>query len=185
MFNVPEPGMTTTFSFDSATKVPTVSVTSSRPLPDLTVADAIWLDDRTVAYPVDRLPAGVDPAWSRFRLHWGDLAVDATSLGGLSAPLTIVEGAPEGYVALALDRQIDRRELQEIHRPARRRRRLRRRQPPARRHSRRPLTIARQHGSTRPSSRPTRPLPTRGVPAQQRPRVVGFARWLRRPVRRS
>jgi hypothetical protein len=74
-------------------------------LPDLSVAAAYWIDDRTIAYPAGRLPSGVDPSWLRFQLHWGTLAVDATSLGGSFAGLSQVPGGPTGYVALRLDRR--------------------------------------------------------------------------------
>ena len=40
------------------------------------MAAAYWIDPRTIAYPINRLGLGVDPAWLRFRLHWGLLAVE-------------------------------------------------------------------------------------------------------------
>jgi hypothetical protein len=86
-----------------------VTAASATPVPDLDVAEAMWLDQRTLAYPIDRLPEGVDPAWLRFRLHWGELAVDATSLGGTSTALQLTPGAPEGYIALQLDKHLARR----------------------------------------------------------------------------
>jgi hypothetical protein len=84
-----------------------LTVTTATPgaKPDLSVAAAYWLDNRTIAYPLNRLPSGVDPAWLRFRLHWGQLAVDATGLGGHSVPVTPVAGAPDGYLALRLANQ--------------------------------------------------------------------------------
>ena len=108
-FVVPEAGMVTTLSFDSATKVLSVSVASTTPTPDLDVAEAFWIDQGTLAYPIDRLPDGVDPAWLRFRLHWGELAVDATSIGGTSTLLRVVDGGPEGYLALELDKHLAHR----------------------------------------------------------------------------
>ena len=108
-FTVPAAGMVTTFAFDSVTHLLTVTTSSSTAPPDLSVAAAYWIDDETIAYPAGRLPAGVDPAWLRFRLHWGTLAVDATSLGGTSAMVTVVPGGPEGYLALRLDRNTARR----------------------------------------------------------------------------
>jgi hypothetical protein len=86
-----------------------VAVASTSPSPDLTVSDAFWLDEQTLAYPIDRLPAGIDPEWLRFRLHWGDLAVDATSIGGESTLLRLVDGAPDGYLALELDKHLAHR----------------------------------------------------------------------------
>jgi YD repeat-containing protein len=80
-FTVPS-GAVTTFSYDSASHLLSVSTAQPGAKPDLSVAAAYWIDNRTIAYPADRLPAGVDPAWLRFRLHWGALAVDATGLGG-------------------------------------------------------------------------------------------------------
>ena len=50
----------------------------------------------------------MDPAWLRFRLHWGTLAVDATGLGGDYALLQAVPGGPDGYLALRLDRRTAR-----------------------------------------------------------------------------
>jgi hypothetical protein len=104
-FNVAAAGLVTTFSFDSVTHVLSVSTASSQAPPDLSIADAIWIDDRTIGYPTNRLPSGVDPAWLRFQLHWGALAVDATGLGGSFATLSQVAGGPAGYVALRLDRR--------------------------------------------------------------------------------
>ena len=104
-FNVPADGLVTTFSFDSVTHVLSVSTAAAHAPPDLSVAAAYWIDDRTVAYPTDRLPLGVDASWLRFQLHWGTLAVDATSLGGSFATLGQVPGGPTGYVALRLDRR--------------------------------------------------------------------------------
>lgn len=105
-FTVPDAaGVVTTFSYDGATHVLTVTTSTPGAKPDLSVAAASWIDARTIAYPVDRLPAGTDRAWLRFRLHWGDLAVDATGLGGSFADLTVVPGGPDGYLALRLDRK--------------------------------------------------------------------------------
>jgi hypothetical protein len=103
-FTVPADGLVTTFAFDMTTHVLTISVAAAKPRPDLSVTDAKWLDGATIGYPLARLPAGVDPAALSFRLHWGALAVDATSLGGTSAGLAVVGGAPDGYVALRLDK---------------------------------------------------------------------------------
>jgi len=105
-FTVPDAaGVITTFSYDSTSHVLTVTTSTPGAKPDLSVAAAYWIDNRTIAYPLDRLPSGVDPVWLRFRLHWGDLAVDAMSLGGSYLPLTVVPGAgPDGYVALRLGR---------------------------------------------------------------------------------
>jgi glycosidase len=111
-FTVPADGLVTTFAFDTTTHVLTVSVAAAKPPPDLGVADARWVDGRTIAYPLDRLPAGVDPRALRYRLHWGDLAVDATSLGGTSAaldPSLWWFGLPPDHVALRLDRATARR----------------------------------------------------------------------------
>jgi hypothetical protein len=109
-FTVPADGMVTTLAFDEVTHVLSVSVAGAQTVPDLGVADATWLDDQTIAYPVDRLPAGTDPAAWRYRLHWGDLAVGDSSLGGESAALTLADvAAPDGHVALRLDRATTRR----------------------------------------------------------------------------
>jgi glycosidase len=106
-FTVPS-GAVTTLSYDSASHVLSVSTAQPGAKPDLSVAAAYWIDNRTIAYPADRLPAGVDPAWLRFRLHWGALAVDTTGLGGTSASVTVVPGGPSGYLALRLDRKTAR-----------------------------------------------------------------------------
>jgi hypothetical protein len=49
--------------------------------------------------------------WLRFRLHWGELEIDATTLGGESRALS-VSGTDDEYVILALDnktaQQVDR-----------------------------------------------------------------------------
>jgi hypothetical protein len=103
-FTVPDAaGVVTTFSYDGTTHVLTVTSSTPGAKPDLSVAAASWIDDRTIAYPANRLPAGTDPAWLRFRLHWGSLEVDATGLGGSFADLRVVPGGPEGYLALRLD----------------------------------------------------------------------------------
>jgi glycosidase len=108
-FTVPAvAGAVTTFSYDGATHVLDVTTAAPGAKPDLSVAAAWWIDDRTIAYPVDRLPAGTDPAWLRFRLHWGSLEVDATGLGGRLADVTVVPGGPEGHLALRLDRRTAR-----------------------------------------------------------------------------
>jgi glycosidase len=105
-FTVPdEVGVITTFSYDGAGHVLTVTTSTPGAKPDLSVAAAYWLDQRTVAYPLNRLPAGVAPAWLRFRLHWGQLAVDATGLGGQFATVSVVPGGPAGYLALRLDKK--------------------------------------------------------------------------------
>jgi hypothetical protein len=108
-FSVPGDGLITTLSYDSVSHVLSVSTASAQPVPDLSVADAMWLDGNTIAYPLDRLPAGTDAAWLRYRLHWGELAVDATTLGGSSAALGLVTGAPDGHLALRLDRETVKR----------------------------------------------------------------------------
>jgi hypothetical protein len=38
-------------------------------------------------------------------LHWGDLAVDATSIGGTSSALTVAGTTDDGYVLLDLDKK--------------------------------------------------------------------------------
>jgi glycosidase len=105
-FTVPDAaGVITTFSHDGASHVLTVSTSTPGAKPDLSVAAAYWIDGQTIAYPVNRLPSGVDPAWLRFRLHWGSLAVDATGLGGDFATVSLVPGGPPGYLALRLDKK--------------------------------------------------------------------------------
>ena len=108
-FSVPEDGMVTTLAFDEATKVLAVSVTRAAILPDLGVADASWIDGDTIGFPLLRLPAGVPPSAFRYRLHWGDLAIDDATLGGDSVALALGRRAPDGYVALDLDRDTARR----------------------------------------------------------------------------
>jgi len=103
-FTVPDlPGVITTFSFDGTSHVLTVTTRAPGAKPDLAVAAARWLNRSTIAYPVNRLPAGVDPAWLRYRLHWGTLAVDATGLGGQFVDARLVPGGPAGYLALRID----------------------------------------------------------------------------------
>jgi glycosidase len=105
-FTVPDvAGVVTTFSYDGTSHELTVTSAAPGAKPDLSTAAAYWIDNRTIAYPVDRLAAGTDPAWLRFRLHWGDLAVDATGLGGRFADLSVVPGGPDGYLALRLDKK--------------------------------------------------------------------------------
>ncbi len=103
-FTVPRDGLATTFVYDSASHLLTVSAAPPAAGPDLGTSDAYWLDRRTVAYPLDRVPRGFQPGWLRYRLHWGALAVDDTDLGGASARLRLAPGAPAGYVALRLRR---------------------------------------------------------------------------------
>ena len=69
-------GVIITFSYDGASHVLTVTTSTPGSKPDLSVAAAYWIDPRTIAYPINRLGLGVDPAWLRFRLHWGSLAVE-------------------------------------------------------------------------------------------------------------
>jgi len=116
-FTVPEgDGVITNFTYDSASHVLTVTTSTAAQPPDITVADALWVDDSTIAYPLDRLPAGSDPQWLRFRLHWGELAIDATSLGGESASLGVAGTTDDGYVLLRLDKQTAKKKtLDEIH----------------------------------------------------------------------
>ncbi len=116
-FTVPEgDDVITNFSYDSVTHVLTVTTSTAAQPPDITVADALWVDAATIAYPLDRLPAGTDPRWLRFRLHWGELAVDATSLGGRSASLSVGGTTEDGYVLLQLDKQTAKKKtLDEIH----------------------------------------------------------------------
>jgi glycosidase len=103
-FTVPNvDGAVTTFSYNGTSHVLTVTSAAPGAKPDLSTAAAYWIDDRTIAYPLDRLAAGTDPAWLRFRLHWGTLEVDATGLGGSWAGVTMVPGGPDGYLALRLD----------------------------------------------------------------------------------
>jgi hypothetical protein len=105
-FTVPAvDGVITTFSYDGTTHVLTVTTATPGTKPDLSVAAAYWIDPQTIAYPMDRLPSGVDPAWLRYRLHWGSLAVDATGLGGSFASVALVPGGPPGYLALRLDKK--------------------------------------------------------------------------------
>jgi hypothetical protein len=108
-FTVPAGDVVTTFSYNSTSHVMTVTISSASQPPDITVAKALWVDDTTVAYPLDRLPDGVDPVWMRFRLHWGDLAVDATTLGGQSAGLSVAGTTDDGYVLLKLDKKTAKR----------------------------------------------------------------------------
>jgi len=105
-FSVPAgDGVITNFSYVSATHVLTVTMSTAAQPPDITVAKALWVDGTTIAYPLDRLPAGTDPVWLRYRLHWGDLAVDATTLGGQSAGLSVAGTTDDGYLLLKLDKK--------------------------------------------------------------------------------
>ena len=109
-FTVPDGnGVVTTFSYDSTSHVMTIGTSTASQPPDISVAEALWVDEATVAYPLDRLPAGSDPMWLRFRLHWGELAVDATTVGGESSGLTVAGTTEDGYVLLALDKQTAKR----------------------------------------------------------------------------
>ena len=116
-FSVPSAGIVTTFSYDLATHVLTVTTSESGAAPDLTTARAYWVAPDLIAWPA----AGVgDPALMDWRLHWspdGALVVDAEDVtGGQSAPLTydpaglpatVVEDLPhlEGYLALRPDKK--------------------------------------------------------------------------------
>jgi hypothetical protein len=106
-------GVITTFSYNATSHVLTVTISTAAQPPDISVADALWVDDATIAYPADRLPAGADPVWLRFRLHWGELAVDATTLGGQSSSLNVSGTTDDGYVLLELDKKTAKR-LDEI-----------------------------------------------------------------------
>jgi hypothetical protein len=103
-FTVERDGLATSFVYDSNSHLLTVSTFVPTVVPDLSTSYAYWIDKHNIAYPLDRLPAGVQPSWLRWRLHWGDLAIDATDLGGSS---TLVKpqlaGAPGGYVKLHLN----------------------------------------------------------------------------------
>lgn len=91
-FSVPAAGVVTTFSYDLATHVLTVSTSQAGAAPDLSTAKAHWVARDLVAWPRGDLPPGLGPDQARWRLHWapdGGLAVDAEDLaGGDSAPLT-------------------------------------------------------------------------------------------------
>ncbi len=101
-FTVEADGSVTTFAWDSDTTVPSVDVQPPPAVPDLDTADAMWLGSRAIAYPVSRLPAGTDPTWLRYRLHWGDLGIEAMTLGGRSVLLTPDGVTSEGYLTLRL-----------------------------------------------------------------------------------
>ena len=101
-FSVTQPGSVVSFTWDSVSKVPAVGVAPPVAEPDLSSSDAAWIDYRTISYPTSRLPIGTNPATVTYRLHWGELAIDATSLGGQFLTLTPVEGAPPGQLALRL-----------------------------------------------------------------------------------
>jgi hypothetical protein len=95
-FTVESPDSVVTFRWRGGATPLRVTVAPPPPAPDLAVADARWLDARTVAWPAGRLPEGQDPARLTFRLHRGDdLAVDAMSLGGTWVALSEVP-APAG-----------------------------------------------------------------------------------------
>lgn len=107
-FSVVSAGSVTTFRWDATGAAPRVQVLPPAPTPDVTLPGARWLDARTLAYPAWRLPAGLDPAWLRFRLHRGDdLAVDAMSLGGSPVLLTPQPDGAEGNIVLRLPEWYD------------------------------------------------------------------------------
>ncbi|HEX6920731.1 MAG TPA: alpha-amylase family glycosyl hydrolase [Actinomycetes bacterium] len=88
-FTVPANGYVTTFSWDSATHVPSVT---SRPGqqetgPDLSTSRATWVQPDLVAWD---LPADTR-GWT-YRLYWGEsLTLDAETVsGGQSVPLTLL-----------------------------------------------------------------------------------------------
>ena len=107
-FVVPADGMVTTLAFDSATNLLAVAVTRAAVVPDLDVAEAVWLSERTIGYPVDRIPAGIPAEAFHYRVHWGaDLAVDDATLGGHSTAAEPVR-VGDGYLVLELDHRIAR-----------------------------------------------------------------------------
>ena len=108
-FTVPSDGLVTTLAYRASDQAFTVTSAAASGKPDLTTSTAYRVDENTVAYPLDRLPKGVDPRWLRFRIHWGDdLAINATSLGGASAALAMTDNAPEGFVRFKLDKRTEK-----------------------------------------------------------------------------
>ena len=117
-FTVPADGQTVQFTFNSATHVPTVVVSSAGASTDLSKAKAFWLAPTLFAWPADSLPTGVAPETLRWRLHasavggitndneriYSDKAYNLRYAGGL--PASAVKRYPqlEGYVAVRLDR---------------------------------------------------------------------------------
>ena len=119
-FSVPSDGVVTTISYTASSKEVTVKTSKAGASPDLTKAKAFVVGPDLVAWPASALPAGVDPATLRWRLHWsadGGLAVDAEAVTGGSVatltrdpaglPASLVEQHPElkGAVALRLDKK--------------------------------------------------------------------------------
>ncbi|MEL4358984.1 MULTISPECIES: pullulanase-type alpha-1,6-glucosidase [unclassified Luteococcus] len=119
---VPADGTVMTISYDSATHKTTVSSAKAGAAPDLKAQKAIWVDRDTIAWPASAVPAGVDPAFLNWRLHWsksGGLTVDAETLtgddaqqasltynpAGLDAKTLKANPQLKGYLALDLDKR--------------------------------------------------------------------------------
>ncbi len=117
-FSVPADGVVTTFSYVLSTHVLTVTTAKPGPAPDLSTPKAHWVTRDLLAVPADSLPADVDPAAWRYRLHWsttGRLGLEDEGVtGGQSVPLRVdPKGLPAsvlakfpalaGYVALRVD----------------------------------------------------------------------------------
>jgi pullulanase-type alpha-1,6-glucosidase len=114
-FSVPADGLSVRFSFDTASHVPSVSVSAPAAATDLTKAKAYWLTPKLLAWPADALPSGVAPATLRWRLHAaadGGLSADSERIlsdttenltyGGHRLPASVLRQYPQlkGYVAL-------------------------------------------------------------------------------------
>ena len=120
---VPSDGTVVTISFDSTTHVTTVrtSRAGARPRPDQAAGDLGHAS--TIAVPATLVPAGMDPALTKWDLAWsptGGLTVDAEAITGGSSrrplvcrsaiPAALVTAHPElaGYLALTLDKKTAR-----------------------------------------------------------------------------
>ncbi|GAA2161766.1 pullulanase-type alpha-1,6-glucosidase [Humibacillus xanthopallidus] len=119
-FSVPADGVVTTITYKTSDHTVTVKTSKAGAAPDLTKAKAFIVGPDLVAWPASALPAGVDPATLKWRLHWsadGGLAVDAEAVTGGSVasltrdpaglPASLVAAHPElkGAVALRLDQR--------------------------------------------------------------------------------
>ncbi|HEY5820359.1 MAG TPA: pullulanase-type alpha-1,6-glucosidase, partial [Propionibacteriaceae bacterium] len=107
--------LTVQFKFVASTHVPTVVISSPASSTDLTKAKAYWVSPNLLAWPAGSLPAGVEPATLRWRLHTsaqGGITDDAERItsdqtynlgydvGGLPASVVAQYPQLQGYVAL-------------------------------------------------------------------------------------
>ncbi|MCW2804608.1 MAG: alpha-amylase/pullulanase [Propionibacteriaceae bacterium] len=114
-FSVPADGLTVQFRYASGSHVPTVVVSEPASSADLTKAKAYWVSPGLLAWPADSVPAGIQPATLRWRLHGsgaGGMTVDAERINsdktynlsydrrGLPAAVVAAHPQLKGYLAL-------------------------------------------------------------------------------------